>query len=95
MEFAAIQKQKSMTPEQKMMFQSQYQNERKNPSTSLILAFFGLHYFYLGKIGLGIVFWLTGGGFGIWWLIDLFRAKGMAEAFNLSKAEEIAAFVTV
>ncbi|MGB0417886.1 MAG: NINE protein [Acholeplasmataceae bacterium] len=31
------------------------------------------HYFYVNKIGLGILFLITSGGFGLWWLIDLIR----------------------
>ena len=35
------------------------------------LAWLGVHRFYVGKIGTAILFILTLGGFGIWWIIDL------------------------
>lgn len=38
----------------------------------LFLGFLGVHRFYLGKIGTGILMLLTLGGIGIWQMIDLF-----------------------
>jgi TM2 domain-containing membrane protein YozV len=31
----------------------------------------GVHRFYVGKIGSGVAMLLTGGGCGIWWMVDL------------------------
>ena len=35
------------------------------------LAWLGVHRFYVGKIGTAILFILTLGGLGVWWIIDL------------------------
>lgn len=35
------------------------------------LGVFGVHRFYAGKIGTGLLELVTFGGFGIWWLVDL------------------------
>jgi len=47
----------------------------KNWLTTLILCLFlgvlGIHRFYVGKTGSGIAQLLTGGGLGIWTLVDL------------------------
>jgi len=38
---------------------------------ALLLGTLGIHRFYVGKIGTGILMILTFGGFGIWQLIDI------------------------
>ena len=35
------------------------------------LAWLGIHRFYVGKIGTAILFIITLGGLGIWWIVDL------------------------
>jgi len=53
-----------------------------------VLWFFGgllgLHKFYLGKIGWGILYILTGGLFFIGWLIDLFTIPSQVRSYNQS-----------
>lgn len=48
----------------------------KSRSTAFVLAFFlggfGAHRFYAGKVGTGIIYLFTLGGFGIGALIDCF-----------------------
>lgn len=47
----------------------------KNRTAVLLLCFFlgvfGVHRFYVGKFWTGVIQLLTGGGLGIWYIIDL------------------------
>ncbi len=38
---------------------------------AIFFGVFGIHRFYVGKIITGILMILTGGGFGIWYIIDI------------------------
>jgi len=59
------------------------ESEIRNTGIAYILLFFaGAHYAYLGRWGTQIFFWLTFGGLGIWWLIDVFRLPGLVDYYN-------------
>ncbi len=51
------------------------ENSAKSPLVTLLLCLFlgmfGIHRFYVGKFGTGLLMFLTGGGLGIWFLVDL------------------------
>ena len=57
------------------VFGTQYLYSSKSRTVALLLCFFlgvfGVHRFYVGKAGTGILYILTLGGFGIGWLIDM------------------------
>lgn len=52
---------------------------------SLFLGYYGVDRFMLGQVGLGILKLLTGGGCGIWWLIDLFLIMEETKKTNYEK----------
>lgn len=58
----------------------------KSKGVAYLLWFFlgwlSVHRFYLGKVGTGILYLLTGQLFGIGWIIDLFILGGMVDNYN-------------
>jgi len=85
--------QQGLTDEQKRIFMSQYNSEKKDRTTGLILAVligkFGVDRFYLNDIGLGILKFITLGGCLIWWVVDWFTVQGRVDEYNRRKAQEI------
>ena len=55
----------------------------------LFLGGLGVHRFFVGKIGTGILQLVTFGGLGIWWLIDLIMI--ITKSFNDSNGRKVAA----
>ncbi len=60
-----------------------YEQRAKKTSTAYIcMVLFGVHYFYLGKPLLNLLYWFTGAGFVIWGIIDLFRMSSLVRGVN-------------
>jgi TM2 domain-containing membrane protein YozV len=47
-----------------------------------IFGWLGFHRFYIGKIGTGFLWIITGGAFGIGALVDLFTLRGQVVHYN-------------
>jgi len=85
--------------EKQMIFMMQYNSAKKNPTAAVLLALFlggvGAHKFYMGQIGLGIVYLLFSwtGIPMIIALIEAFIISGQVGKFNEQKAMEIAMMI--
>jgi len=80
-----------MSAQKQDEFIEEYKRRKKSVGVAYILFLFVLclHYGYLRKWGLQIVFWLTVGGFFIWWIIDLFRLAGLVRDYNKDIALDV------
>lgn len=79
---AVFQKLKSMEPSAQEAFVAEFNKKKKSPFFTSLCGYIGLHYAWVGKVRMTIVFLLTLGGLGIWWLIDLFRIRGIVRNYN-------------
>ena len=57
---------------------------------SIFLGGFGVDRFMLGDTGLGIAKLLTGGGCGVWTIIDWFLIKDKTKEYNFQKFSQVA-----
>jgi len=65
------------------------QKEMKSKGVAYLCLVFGLHYFYLGQIGKGILFWLTMGGFMLWWFYDLVTLSSRIDKHNEAISDKL------
>jgi len=49
------------------------------------LGLFGIHRFYMGKVGTGIIYLLTGGLFGIGWIYDFWTLNTQISEINAGR----------
>ena len=86
----------NMTDQQKMMFLSQYNSIKKDPTVAVLLTLFlggfGAHRFYMGQIGIGVLyvvfFWTFIPAFVA--LIECFLIFGRVRAYNDAQAHLLA-----
>jgi pSer/pThr/pTyr-binding forkhead associated (FHA) protein len=69
-------------------FTEEYTRNKKSLGFAylFLIIVFWAHYGYLKKWGLQVLFWITAGGAGIWWLIDIFRLPGLVKNYNTELA---------
>lgn len=84
-----------MSPDRAKSFLMDYSSQRKSYSTALILCILGLFLplgifrFYVGNIGIGVIWLLT---FSLMWLgaiIDIFTYKSTTEQVNIKLAHQL------
>lgn len=90
---------KEMSDNQGSTFAVAYRSQRRDPTTVLLLALLGfvvvagVHRFYLGQIGMGLVYLFTGGFCLVGTIIDLVSHKKLTFQYNQLKAQTIATMV--
>lgn len=83
-----------LTQNQMQTFMLVYNSRRKNPTDILLatllgfLGFAGLQRFLTNQIFLGVLYFFTGGFFGIGTVIDLFTYKSITNDYNRHLAYE-------
>ncbi len=78
-----------MSSEKQHIFEDEFKKKAKNTTTAYIWLFvFGVHYFYLGQPGKNILYWFTGCGLCIWWLIDLVTLGKRVSEYNEDIAKD-------
>lgn len=76
--------------EKQAMFAEEYKRKAKNPILMLVFAIFlPIQLFLLGKTGLGIAYLLTGGGCGLWYVVEIALAVKRTKDFNEDLAKTI------
>jgi len=79
-----------LTEEQKLAFAAEYGRRKRSLAVMMVLAIlFPIQLFFLGRIGLAVLFLLTGGGLGIWYVIEWFLTPGRVRDYNTGIASEI------
>ncbi len=95
----AAQLMSEMSEEQAMYFANVYRQRRRDETVTLIMALAGflgvagVHRFYLGQIGMGLLYFFTYGFCLIGTIIDLFNHRNMTADYNMRQADNAAHLV--
>ncbi len=95
----AAQLMSEMSEEQAMYFSNVYRQRRRDETVTLIMALAGflgvagIHRFYLGQIGMGLLYFFTYGFCMLGTIIDLFNFKNMTATYNMVQADDAARLI--
>ena len=90
----------NLNEQQAQQFTSIYRTRRKEPQLILITAligffgFAGIHRFLIGDIGLGILYFFTGGLCLVGTIVDLVNHKKLAFDYNVKQAHYVQALMS-
>ena len=73
---------KDLTAEEVAILDSELRKRRKSIPATYLLFILGVHYAYLNKWGLFVLYFITAGGYFVWGLIDLFRIPSLVGKVN-------------
>lgn len=83
-----------LNDKQKLAFNAHYNSRKRSMALMVALAILlPIQLFLLGRVLLGILFLITGGGFGIWYVIEWFLTPGRVRDYNTRVAHEALAAV--
>lgn len=83
-----------LSEDQKLAFNTEYNSRKRSMALMVALAIlFPIQLFFLGRVLLGILFLITGGGFGVWYVIEWFLTPGRVREYNTRLANETLALV--
>ena len=74
---------------QQVIFLEQFNSKKKSLGLAILCWLIGWHFLYFGRGAMMFLFWLTGGGLLIWWVIEAFKLSGRVNDWNDAKAQEI------
>lgn len=82
----------ALTDEQKGRFNVEFNTRKRSmPFMVALSILFPIQLFFLGQVLLGILFLITGGGFGVWYVIEWFLTPGRVRDYNTRVANDILA----
>jgi len=88
---AVLRKLETMNEAAQMSFAEEFGKKKKSPRVAFWLAMSvaGLHYLYLGRWVVALIYCATFAGFGVWWIIDLFRVQELVRVRNRTLAIQV------
>ena len=79
-----------LTEDSQSAFEFEFKKKRKSAFVTFLLAvFFPIQHFLLGRPWLGFFFWFTGGGFFVWYVVEIFLSFKRNGDFNKDLAVKL------